>query len=252
MSFGRDFEVNLSVAVQEIVEQTVTGLGYDLVEIERSAGGMLRITIDLPWTKPGAVAGAGAMSGNMCGVMANDSGAMRDLAPEQFVNVEDCEKVTRQLVFALEVDGVEYKRLEVSSPGIDRPLRHEKDFERFIGHVIDVSLKAPIGAAAAGQVNATRKQFRGTLERVQGTKEIAAGNSAADNSEVGGSAASSWQIVWSDAPAVKPGQRVSKKRPPAPLQALGFTLDELREARLAPIVSFKGRGVKDDTPATND
>ena len=267
MSFGRDFEVNLSVAVQEIVEQTVTGLGYDLVEIERSAGGMLRITIDLPWTKPGAVAGAGAMSGNMCGVMANDSGAMRDLTPEQFVNVEDCEKVTRQLVFALEVDGVEYKRLEVSSPGIDRPLRHEKDFERFIGHVIDVSLKAPIGAAAAGQVNATRKKFRGTLERVQGTNEVAAVNSAADGSEVGGSeaggsaevggiamggsGASSWQIVWSDAPAVKPGQRVSKKRPPAPLQALGFKLDELREARLAPIVSFKGRGVKDDTPATN-
>jgi ribosome maturation factor RimP len=41
---------------------------------------------------------------------------------------------------------------------------------------------------------------------------------------------------------VKPGQRVSKKRVPAPLQALGFALDELREARLAPIVSFKGRG----------
>jgi ribosome maturation factor RimP len=51
-----------------------------------------------------------------------------------------------------------------------------------------------------------------------------------------------WQIVWRDAPLVKPGQKVSKKRVPAPLQALGFTLDELREARLAPIVSFKGRG----------
>jgi ribosome maturation factor RimP len=159
------------------------------------------------------------------------------MLPEQFVTVEDCEKVTRQLVFALEVDGVEYKRLEVSSPGIDRPLRHEQDFERFVGHIIDVSLKAPIGAAASGQVNATRKKFRGTLERVPGAQE---------------GAASGWQIVWSDAPAVKPGQRVSKKRPPAPLQALGFTLDELREARLAPIVSFKGRGVKDDTPVTKD
>ena len=50
-----------------------------------------------------------------------------------------------------------------------------------------------------------------------------------------------WQIVWSDEPAAKPGQKVSKKRAPAPLQALGFTLDELREARLAPIVDFKGR-----------
>ena len=38
------------MALQEIVEQTVTGLGYDLVEVERSAGGLLRITIDLPWS----------------------------------------------------------------------------------------------------------------------------------------------------------------------------------------------------------
>ena len=53
-----------------------------------------------------------------------------------------------------------------------------------------------------------------------------------------------WQIVWSDAPAVKPGQRISKKRAPAPLHALGFTLDELREARLAPVVDFKGRKPK--------
>ena len=47
---------------------------------------------------------------------------------------------------------------------------------------------------------------------------------------------------------VKPGQRISKKRVPAPLQALGFTLDELREARLAPIVDFKGRGIKPGEP----
>jgi ribosome maturation factor RimP len=206
---------NTQVAVQDIITQTVAGLGYDLVEVQRSAGGLLRITIDLPWTPPAA-----------------DS-----QLPEQFVTVEDCEKVNRQLLFALEVDGVDYKRLEVSSPGIDRPLRHEKDFERFAGQVVDLTLKAPIGvAAAAGQVNATRKKFRGTLERVEG--------------QAGG--VPGWQIVWSDAPAPKPGQRVSKKRVPPPLQAMGFTLDELREARLAPIVSFKGRGVKDDTPVSND
>ena len=191
------------MALQEIVEQTVAGLGYDLVEIERSAGGLLRITIDLPWTAP--VDGQASV--------------------EQFVNVEDCEKVTRQLQFALEVDGAEYKRLEVSSPGIDRPLRHTQDFERFAGQIIDITLKAPMGAAANGQVNANRKKFRGTLERV----------TAPDGTVC-------WQIVWSDAPEPKPGQKVSKKRVPPPLQALGFTLDELRDARLAPIVSFKGRG----------
>ncbi|RZI93520.1 MAG: ribosome maturation factor RimP [Variovorax sp.] len=191
------------MALQQTVEQTVAGLGYDLVEIERSAGGLLRVTIDLPWSGPTSEA-AGSAPG----------------APEPFVTVEDCEKVTRQLQFALEVDGAEYKRLEVSSPGIDRPLRHEKDFERFVGEVIDLTLKAPMGAAAGTLVSASRKKFRGTLERA----------------EAGG-----WQIVWSDEPKTKPGQKVSKKREPAPLQALGFTLDELRDARLAPIVDFKGR-----------
>jgi ribosome maturation factor RimP len=180
------------VALQDIVEQTVAGLGYELVEIERSAGGLLRITIDLPWN-PGA---------------------------QQFVNVEDCEKVTRQLQFALEVEGTEYKRLEVSSPGIDRPLRGEPDFERFAGAVVDITLKAPMGAAAGGQVAASRKKFRGRLERAP---------------------AGGWQIVWSDEPPPQPGRKVSSKKEPAPLRALGFTLDELKEARLAPIVDFKGR-----------
>lgn len=189
------------MALQQIVEQTVAGLGYDLVEVERSAGGLLRITIDLVWSPP--VEGQPAVA-------------------EQFVTVEDCEKVTRQLQFALEVEGVDYKRLEVSSPGIDRLLRNERDFERFVGEVVDITLKAPLGAAAAGQVAANRKKFRGTLERAEG----------------------GWQIVWSDEPPPKPGQRVSKKRAPAPLQVLGFTLDELREARLAPIVDFKGRSAK--------
>ena len=190
------------MALQQIVEETVAGLGYELVEIERSAGGLLRITIDNPWLE----------------------GIDRFEIP--FVTVEDCEKINRQLMFALEVDGVEYRRLEVSSPGIDRPLKNERDLARFEGELIDITLKAPMGEAAAGLVNATRKKFRGTLEKAE-TGE-------------------GWQIVWSDAPEPKPGARVSKKRPPVPLQALGFALDELREARLAPVVDFKGRKPKTD------
>ncbi len=207
------------MALKEIVEQTVAGLGYDLVEIERSAGGLLRITIDLPWAPP----------------------ADGSLAVEQFVTVEDCEKVTRQLQFALEVDAVEYRRLEVSSPGIDRPLRHTQDFERFVGHVIDVTLKAPLGAAAVGQVSANRKKFRGVLERVLpvvGVPEL--------------EDAPAWQIVWRDEPEVKPGAKVSKKRPQPPLQALGFALSELKDARLAPIVSFKGRSQGSGDSSLND
>jgi ribosome maturation factor RimP len=191
VGFGRFF---VEVALQQTVEETVTGLGYDLVEIERSAGGLLRITIDHPWSAE---------------------------SPELFVNVEDCERVTRQLQFALEVDGSQYQRLEVSSPGIDRVLRHAQDFERFAGELVDLTLKAPIGAAAAGQVSANRKKFRGTLERT------------ADGT--------GWQITWRDVPEAKPGQKISKKRMETPVHVLGFTLDELREARLAPIVDFKGR-----------
>ena len=196
--------------MQTVVEQTVTGLGYDCVEIERSAAGLLRITIDNAW-QPGS--------------------------EPVLVTVEDCERVTRQLQFALEVEAVDYKRLEVSSPGIDRPLRNAQDFARFVGELVDISFKTAVGsavaAAAQGAVNANRKKFRGTLEAVSdGASE------AGSEANLG---AQSWQIIWSDEPPPKPGQRVSKKRPPPVMQVLGFKLDEIRDARLAPVVDFKGR-----------
>jgi ribosome maturation factor RimP len=194
----------MTVAIHETIEQIVSGLGYELVEIERSAGGLLRVTIDFAW-----------------------SPEMAQLDEERFVTVEDCERVTRQLQFALEVDEVAYQRLEVSSPGIDRPLKNEMDFERFQGQEIDLVLKNPMGQSAQGLVSGLRKKFRGVLEK------------ASDQSE-------GWQIVWREEPKVKPGQKVSKKREPAPLQALSFKLSELKEARLAPIVDFKGRQSKRD------
>ncbi|OGB18664.1 MAG: ribosome maturation factor RimP [Burkholderiales bacterium RIFCSPLOWO2_12_67_14] len=187
------------MAWQDTVEQTVTGLGYDLVDLERSASGLLRVTIDWPWQAP------------------KDG---QEAPVERFVTVEDCEKITRQLQYLLEVEGLEYRRLEVGSPGIDRPLKREIDYVRFVGHVVDITLRAPIGATGT-DVSANRKKFRGTLER------------AADGAQ--------WQVVWSDAPEPKPGQRVSKKRVPPPLQALTFALDDVQQARLAPIVNFKGR-----------
>lgn len=188
------------------VSQTVTGLGYVLVEIERSSGGLLRVTIDHPW----------AMG-----------------QEEILVAVEDCERVTRQLQYVLEVENVDYKRLEVASPGIDRPLQSEGDFERFQGEMVDLSLKVAIGADVAAKgvadgaaaVSAKRKKFRGTL-----SKSLSGG----------------WQIELENEAAkpLKPGAKVSKKRLEAPGTVMGFTLDELKEARLAPIVDFKGRKPK--------
>jgi ribosome maturation factor RimP len=204
----------LGVSLQQIVEETVTGLGYDLIEIERSGAGLLRVTIDWPW--------------------------QIDAPQERLVNVQDCERVTRQLQYALEVASVDYRRLEVSSPGIDRVLRHDKDFQRFVGECIDITLRQPMGAAAAGLVSANRKKFRGQLQCVteqasMQQEEILAG---------GTTAPTQWQLVWRDEEPVKPGQRVSKKREPKPLQVLVFSLDELRDARLAPLVDFKGRPPK--------
>jgi ribosome maturation factor RimP len=187
----------LGVALQDVIAQTVTGLGYDCVEVERTSGGLLRVTIDWPFEINGGV---------------------------KPITVEDCERVTRQLQFSLEVDGVDYRRLEVASPGIDRPLRSETDFARFVGETVDLTLKAPIGTAS-GEVTATRKKFRGVLEKTD----------------------AGWQIVWRDEPKpIKPGaKRSAKALAGLAMHALGFKLDELRDARLAPLVDFKGRKPKE-------
>lgn len=206
------------MSLQEVVITTVAGLGYELIELDRSAGGLLRVTIDLPWSASHAQSTAAAL-----------------------LTVEDCEKVTRQLQFALEVAAIEYKRLEVSSPGIDRLLRHAADFERFQGEVIDITLKQAFGAAAEGLVNANRKKFRGQLRS--------------------GASPQEWQIAWVDEPLagkklppahknrVLAGKEASKRREVVE-QVLGFALSELKEARLAPIVNFKGRAhPSGDAPA---
>ena len=192
----------MSANLNVTVSQTVSGLGYVLVEIERSAGGLLRITIDHPWE------------------------AGQD---EALITVEDCERVTRQLQYVLEVEAVDYKRLEVGSPGIDRLLLTESDFERFSGEMVDLTLKVAIGSEVASQsvgaVSANRKKFRGKLAK----------------SDSGG-----WQIELENEAAkpLKPGAKVSRKKLEAPATVMGFTLDELKEARLAPIVDFKGRKPK--------
>ena len=100
---------------QAAVERTVTGLGYDLVDTERSARGLLRVFIDR---------------------VANDPAG-------EFITVDDCEKVTRQLQHVLEVEGCAYERLEVSSPGLDRPLKKPADYARFAGEAIELTLKLP-------------------------------------------------------------------------------------------------------------
>jgi len=97
-------------ALEAMVEPVVSGMGYELVELQAANGGrMLRLFID----KPGGI------------------------------GVEDCAAVSRQLSRVLEVEGIDYDRLEVSSPGLDRPLRKGVDFARFSGQRADVRMRTP-------------------------------------------------------------------------------------------------------------
>ena len=111
---------------QGAVERTVTGLGYELVDTERSAGGLLRVYIDR---------------------VANDPNG-------EFVNVDDCEKVSRAVSPMLDVEDVIDARyhLEVSSPGIDRPLVRPSDFDDWSGFEAKIELNQPVDG---------RKRFRG-------------------------------------------------------------------------------------------
>lgn len=180
---------------QTDIEQTVKGMGYELVEAERSTGGLLRVFIENPDGEPA-------------------------------ITVDDCERVTRQLQYALEVQNVDYKRLEVSSPGLDRPLKFKNDYLRFAGERVEVTFKNSVTLRAAdGSELYKQKHFFGTLQ--------AAKNAGTD----------SWLLVLepqADA-GRKPGAKRSKKAVDEPVMGLHFLLDEVREARLAPMVDFKGK-----------
>lgn len=109
--------------VVKLVETTVNGLGYELVDLERTGRGLLRVFIDKP----------------------------------EGIRVEDCETVSNQLTRLFMVENVDYDRLEVSSPGLDRPLKKEADFVRFAGQKVQLKLRMPL---------AGRKNFVGVIGAV--------------------------------------------------------------------------------------
>nr|WP_269106749.1 ribosome maturation factor RimP [Massilia sp. TS11] len=118
-----------------MIETTVTGMGYELVEVERAERGILRVYIDFP---PETAEEKGAIS------------------------VEDCALVSHQLSHLLTVENIPYERLEVSSPGLDRPLKKLSDYVRFAGCEAVVKLRMPMAAAA------NRKSFTGILQEPEG------------------------------------------------------------------------------------
>ncbi len=119
--------------LQGLLERTVDGLGYELVSLELSnRGRMLRVFIDKP--------AAGAQDAIASGI-----------------TVEDCARVSNQLARVLEVEDIDYDRLEVSSPGLDRPLKKEADFARFAGEQARLTLRVPVEG---------RRNFTGVMRAV--------------------------------------------------------------------------------------
>lgn len=102
--------------LSELIENTITGMGFELVEFETSPRArLLRIFIDRPE------------------------------GSETRVSIDDCAAVSSQLSRVFVVENVDYDRLEVSSPGMDRPLIRAADFKRFAGSEVQIKLRIAMG-----------------------------------------------------------------------------------------------------------
>lgn len=110
--------------VTRLVETTLSGLGYELVDLEVCGRGLMRVLLDKP----------------------------------EGITLEDCERVSHQLTRLFAVENVDFDRLEVSSPGLDRPLKKEADFVRFCGSKAHIKLRMPMSG---------RKNFTGILGEVR-------------------------------------------------------------------------------------
>jgi len=113
--------------LEALLESTLGGMGYELVDLERAGRGLMRVFIDR----------------------------------EGGITVDDCARVSNQLTHVFAVEGVDYERLEVSSPGLDRPLRTGRDFLRFAGEEARVRTRLP----RAGQ-----RSFTGVIRGFDGSK----------------------------------------------------------------------------------
>lgn len=102
-------EWTMALNLQSLLEETVPALGYELVDVEFGSRGLLRIFIDRT----------------------------------EGISIDDCVAVSDHLTRLFLVENIDYERLEVSSPGMDRPLKKAEDFERFAGELIKVKLRVP-------------------------------------------------------------------------------------------------------------
>lgn len=110
--------------ITAILEKSVGAMGYELVDLEfANHGRLMRVFID----------------------------------KADGVDVEDCARVSNHLTRLLTVEGLDYDRLEVSSPGLDRALKRPRDFARFVGERAQVKVRLPLNG---------RRRFIGRLRQV--------------------------------------------------------------------------------------
>ena len=152
-----------------LTEEVLQGTDLELVDIERAPMGLLRVTLDRP----------------------------------EGVRIEDCEQVSKQLSRVFEVEGIDYQRLEVGSPGVDRPLKKEADFIRFAGERIEIRLRQP---------RDNRKVFAGVLQPADQGVEVPVFTIELD-----------------------PVSKNSKA------ELVSFTFNDIDRARLDPVLDFKGK-----------
>jgi ribosome maturation factor RimP len=178
-----------------LVERTVGGLGYELVDLERAGHGLLRVTLDTP--HPGGI------------------------------GLDDCEQVSRQLTHLFAVENVEYDRLEVSSPGLDRPLRGARDFARFVGAEVALQLNTPLDG---------RRRLRGTV--------------LASGGEPGAEWIRLRESPPQPGPAAGKGRGVKGRKTAAPeLPVVELALERVDKARLVPQVDFGSKARAVPAPA---
>ncbi len=109
--FSPFFICGEAMALEELLESTLNGMGYELVEVERLAHNkLLRIFVD----------------------------------KEGGIGIDDCVTISNHLTRLFAVENIDFGRLEVSSPGLDRPLRKEADFDRFKGETVKLKLRIPV------------------------------------------------------------------------------------------------------------
>jgi|TARA_B110000037_G_C16958651_1_gene440009 ribosome maturation factor RimP len=118
--------LKLAIDLEALIEKNVSKLGYELVDFEViNRGELLRIFIDKP----------------------------------NSITIHDCVDVTNQLKHTLTVEeDINFDRLEVSSPGINRVIKKLKDFERFKGEKVKIKTRLPIDE---------RKNFKGVLQGIK-------------------------------------------------------------------------------------